>query len=50
MEDMWDIKRVLESQGKEHTKVDIQSNLELQSRTHMTSDLSVLHIHGNLRR
>jgi hypothetical protein len=31
MEDMWDIKRVLESQENMHNKVEIQSNLELQS-------------------
>jgi hypothetical protein len=28
MEDMWDIKRVLESQENMHNKVDVQSNLE----------------------
>jgi hypothetical protein len=33
MEDMWDIKRVLESQENMHNKVEIQSNLELQSLT-----------------
>jgi hypothetical protein len=33
MEDMWDIKRVLESQGHTHAKVKIQSNSELQSLT-----------------
>jgi hypothetical protein len=30
---MWDINRVLESQGDAHTKVKIQSNSELQSLT-----------------
>jgi hypothetical protein len=33
MEDMWDIKRVLGSQGDAHTKVENQSKLELQSLT-----------------
>jgi hypothetical protein len=33
MEDMWDIKRVLESQENTHTEVEIQSNSELQSLT-----------------
>jgi hypothetical protein len=33
MEDMWDIKRVLESQGNINNKVEIQSNSELQSLT-----------------
>jgi hypothetical protein len=33
MEDMWDIKRVLESQGNTHNKVEIQSNSELWSLT-----------------
>jgi hypothetical protein len=31
MEDMWDIKRVLESQGNTHNKVDVQSNSESKS-------------------
>jgi hypothetical protein len=31
MEDMWDIKRVLESQGNTHNKVEFQSNLESRS-------------------
>jgi hypothetical protein len=26
MEDIWDVKRVLESQGDMHTKVEIESN------------------------
>jgi hypothetical protein len=26
MEDMWDIKRVMESQGNTHNKVEVQSN------------------------
>jgi hypothetical protein len=30
---MWDIKRVLKSQGDTHTKLEIQYNLELQSLT-----------------
>jgi hypothetical protein len=33
MEDMWDIKRVLESQGDVHAKVEIQSKSGLQSLT-----------------
>jgi hypothetical protein len=33
MKDMWDIKRVLESQGNTHNKVKIQSNSELRSLT-----------------
>jgi hypothetical protein len=33
MEDMWDIKRVLESQGNMHNKLEIQSNSELRSLT-----------------
>jgi hypothetical protein len=33
MEGMWDIKRVLESQGDLHTKVEIQSKSELKSIT-----------------
>jgi hypothetical protein len=31
MEDMWDIKRVIESQGNTHNKVDVQSNSESKS-------------------
>jgi hypothetical protein len=31
MEDMWDIKRLLESQGNMHNKVEIHFNLELWS-------------------
>jgi hypothetical protein len=31
MEDLWDIKRVLESQGNMHNKVDVQSNSESRS-------------------
>jgi hypothetical protein len=33
MGDIWDIKRVSESQGNLHNKVEIQFNLELQSLT-----------------
>jgi hypothetical protein len=33
MEDMWDFKRVLESQGNVHNKVEVQSNLESGSLT-----------------
>jgi hypothetical protein len=33
MEDIWDIKRVLESQGNMHNMVEIHSNLELWSLT-----------------
>jgi hypothetical protein len=33
MEDMWDIKSVLERQGDVHSKVEIQSNSKLQSLT-----------------
>jgi hypothetical protein len=33
MVDMWDIKKVLESQGNMHNKVEIQSNSELRSLT-----------------
>jgi hypothetical protein len=33
MEDMWDIKRVLESQGSTHNKVEVQSNSESTSLT-----------------
>jgi hypothetical protein len=31
MEDMWDIKRVLESQENMHNKVEVQSNSESRS-------------------
>jgi hypothetical protein len=31
MEDMWDIKRVLESQGNMHSKVEVQSNSKSRS-------------------
>jgi hypothetical protein len=31
MEDMWDIKRVLKSQGNMHNKVEVQSNKESRS-------------------
>jgi hypothetical protein len=31
MEDMWDIKRVLESQGNTHNKVEVQSNSKSKS-------------------
>jgi hypothetical protein len=60
---MEDIKRVLESQGNTHNKVEIQSNSELwsltlsptQSRTtlhmtHLTSHLDDLHVHGKIKR
>jgi hypothetical protein len=33
MEDMWDIKRMLESQGNTHKKVEDQSNSESMSLT-----------------
>jgi hypothetical protein len=33
MEDMWDIKRVMRSQGNLHNKVEIQCNSELWSLT-----------------
>jgi hypothetical protein len=33
MEDMWDIKRVLESQGNMHNKMEVQANLESRSLT-----------------
>jgi hypothetical protein len=33
MEDMWDIRRVLESQRNTHNKVDVQTNLEFRSLT-----------------
>jgi hypothetical protein len=33
MEEMWDIKRVLESQGDSHNKVEVQANLEYKSLT-----------------
>jgi hypothetical protein len=33
MEDMWDIKRVLEDQGITHNKVEVQSNSESRSLT-----------------
>jgi hypothetical protein len=33
MEDMWDIKRVLASQGNMHNKVEVQSNSESTSLT-----------------
>jgi hypothetical protein len=31
MEDMWDIKKVLESQGNTHNKVEVQANSESRS-------------------
>jgi hypothetical protein len=31
MEDMWDIKKVLEIQGNTHNKVEVQANLESRS-------------------
>jgi hypothetical protein len=40
MEDMLDIKRVLENQGDAHTKLDIQSNSELRSLTSSTTQSS----------
>jgi hypothetical protein len=33
MEDMWDIKKVLEIQGNMHNKVDVQANSESSSLT-----------------
>jgi hypothetical protein len=33
MEEMWDIKRVLESQGNKHNKVEVQANSESWSLT-----------------
>jgi hypothetical protein len=33
MEDMWDIKRVLESQGNTHNKVEVQANSGSRSLT-----------------
>jgi hypothetical protein len=33
MEDMWDIRRVLESQRNMHNKVDVQANPESRSLT-----------------
>jgi hypothetical protein len=33
MEDMWDIKRVLESQENTHNKVEVQANSESRSLT-----------------
>jgi hypothetical protein len=33
MEDMWDIKRVLESQGNTYNKVEVQANSESRSLT-----------------
>jgi hypothetical protein len=33
MEDMWDIKRVLGSQGDMHNKVEVQANSESRSLT-----------------
>jgi hypothetical protein len=33
MEDMWDVKSTLESQGDAHAKVESESNSELQSLT-----------------
>jgi hypothetical protein len=52
MEDLWDIKRVLESQGNMHNKVDVQSNSEfkLTYKTCPTSDLGDLHIHEKIKR
>jgi hypothetical protein len=40
MEDLLDIKRVLENQGDAHTKLDIQSNSELRSLTSSTTQSS----------
>jgi hypothetical protein len=33
MEDIWDIRKVLEIQGNTHNKVDVQANLESKSLT-----------------
>jgi hypothetical protein len=33
LEDIWDIKRVMESQGDMHNKVEVQANLESRSLT-----------------
>jgi hypothetical protein len=33
MEDMWDINKVMESQGNTHNKVDVQANSESRSLT-----------------
>jgi hypothetical protein len=33
MEDIWDIKRVMESQGNMHNKVKVQANSESRSLT-----------------
>jgi hypothetical protein len=33
MEDMWDIKEVLESQGNMHNKVEVQANSEFRNLT-----------------
>jgi hypothetical protein len=33
MDDMWDIKRVLKSQGNMHNMVEVQANSESRSRT-----------------
>jgi hypothetical protein len=33
MENMWDIKKVLESQGNTHNMVEVQANLESRSLT-----------------
>jgi hypothetical protein len=33
MEDIWDIKRVMESQGNMHNKVEVQANSESRSLT-----------------
>jgi hypothetical protein len=33
MEDMWDIKRVMESQGNMHNKVEVHANSESRSLT-----------------
>jgi hypothetical protein len=33
MDDMWDIKKVLEIQGNTHNKVEVQANLESRSMT-----------------
>jgi hypothetical protein len=33
MDDMWDIKRVLKSQGNTHNMVEVQANSESRSQT-----------------
>jgi hypothetical protein len=64
MEDMWEIKKVLEVQGNRHNKVEVQANSKSMSpissptrspgqiEVHMrpTSDLGDLHMHGKIKR